>query len=153
MHRLKAKLATYHVIIRLAVAFVCGWFFALLVNTISQTWHIFDFAPHYSPFEVILSFPLFLGIMSAFTVKMRDTHPIALAIGTGLLGWIGMGVYWLPLVEQSDAEMNAYCATHYCHVSGIGTPLLLIYLLYGAVLVLLVAMITGFIIKRVLKTY
>jgi hypothetical protein len=69
----------------------------------------------------------------------------------GLLVWVGMGLYWLPLASRADAISNAQCAHMYCHVSGIETGLLVIYLIYGVVLVLLGSVITSLLIKRVRK--
>jgi biotin transporter BioY len=95
--------------------------------------------------------PLCLGIAAAFTEFRRKTHVISQAMIRGLLVWVGMGLSWLPLAWRADAISNAECAHMYCHVSGIETAVLVIYLIYGVVLVLLGSVITSLLIKHVRK--
>ena len=69
----------------------------------------------------------------------------------GLLVRLGMGLYWLTHAWRADAVSNAACAHLYCHVSGIETSLLVIYLFYGVVLVLLDSVIISLLSRLVMK--
>src|SRR5207247_2611163 len=102
-------------------------------------------------YDLVFPLPLCLGIAAAFTVVRRKTHVISQAMIRGLLVWVGMGLSWLPLASRADAISNAECAHRYCPVSGIETGLLVIYLFYGVILVLLGSVITGLLIKCVMR--
>ena len=136
--RLKEKLAAFSVVIRLLLAFACGWLFAFIVASN----HV-ESGACFLP----LAFPLVLGIVAAFTVDSRSKHLIALAAGTGLLVVVGIYAYLLPITSSEDAREIANCAHRYCHVAGIGTFVLNIILVYSIVLVLIGSVATGLIIK------
>ncbi|GAC1565853.1 MAG: hypothetical protein NVS2B2_37440 [Ktedonobacteraceae bacterium] len=137
--RLKELLIAFSAVIRLVLAFACGWFLALLVARSASAALLF------------VAFPPFLGVMATWTVGRRNPNLLALSLGTGLLVVVGIYTYWLPIVLQHDAETNAFCATHYCHVSGIELSLLTLFLLYAIVVVLLGSAISSFMVKRSLK--
>jgi hypothetical protein len=140
---LKGRLAPYSVFIRLSIAFVCGLFFAFLATQIASLQWV-----DYTISEIIIySSPLLIGIIAALTIVRRNTYLPSLALGTGVCTWLGIYVYLLPGVANSDAQNKTYCATHSCHYSGIGITLLNFYLLYGIILVLLGSGVTVLIIK------
>jgi len=150
MKRLKSIFAVSFVLIRLLLAFACGWVLSFLLAKsniqITLTLNILFY----------MGFPLVLGILlPLLTVRRRNPHLIFLSIGTGLLVIAGIYTYWYPYALQQDAEMDAYCSQNgiHCHFGGNGFDmgLLTLFLLYGSVLVLLGVIITGSIIKRTLK--
>lgn len=146
MKRLQSILTVFFVLIRLLLAFACGWFLSFLIAKIDTS------ALGLTPL-LFVGFPPTLGILAAtLTVRRRNPYLIPLSIGTGLLVVVGIFEYWLPLALQKDAEMDALCATDHCHVwRGVETGLLNFFLFYGIVVVLLGAVITGRVIKRNLK--
>lgn len=146
---LKGRLAPYSVFIRLSVALGCGLFFAFLATQIASTQWV-DFRIEEL---LVYSSPLLLGIIAPLTIVRRTTYRLPLALLTGVFTWLGMYAYLFPGVATHDAQDNAYCATHYCHVSGIGTTFLALYLLYGIILVLLGSVVTVLIIKGLARMY
>ena len=124
----------------------CGFLLGYLTVTLIPWMHD---VPYF--YELAFPLPLCLGIAAAFTAVRRKTHLVSQAMKRGLLVWLGMGLSWLPLAWRADAVSNAACAHMDCHVSGIETSLLVIYLFYGVVLVLLGSVIISLLIKRVMK--
>ncbi len=136
-------LAALLLVIRLALAFACGWLLGCLIATSTE--------PNSSILNILLFvvFPPVLGIAAPWTVGRHNKHLILLSLGTGLLVVAGIYVYWLPLASQADATMIAYCGEMgvHCHVDSIEVFLLNLFLFYGSVIVLLETSITGLILK------
>ena len=115
------------VLMRLVLAFACGWFLAFLFARIDQGGNFFLF----------LVSPLFLGIVAPWTVGRRNKHPILLSFATGSLVAAGISTYWFPLAWQADAASEAYCLAHECHGGGSYVLLVLLFFLFGSVVALL----------------
>ncbi len=162
----KRALGALFLFLRLLVAFLCGWLLAWLGPEATSLYiiHPLSFLPS-NPivnfllsfvnfFSLLFVFPLILGICAPSTVGKQNKHLILLSMGTGLFVLAGIAAYEFPITIPSDAEVNAECAANIastCHVGGISTALLTIYLIYGVLLMLLSTGITGLIIKRIRK--
>ena len=136
------------VLMRLVLAFACGWLLAFLFTSL--------IAPRIETNGTVLFFVLFppvLGIATTATVDRQNQHLTLLSIGTGLLVLSGIYAYRFPLASQDDAAFNAMCVTNglHCHVGPVDVALLNLFLVYGIVVVLLCAGITGLLIERNLK--
>lgn len=118
--------------VRLILAFACGLLLGFLASKIGAD------VQNIVPF---LLFPLLVGIASALTIGARNPHPHRTALGSGLLAWIGIGVYLLIATGQTSTR--AACTAGSCASTGVLASLLLVYLLVGLVLVALSALVTS----------
>jgi hypothetical protein len=89
-----------------------------------------------------LLFPLLIGVISAFTVNIRQQHPHLLALGTALLAWGGIGVSLLIMTAQA---VLTPCTAGMCSstTARVLPSLLIIYLLLGLILVAIGALISS----------
>lgn len=144
---LKRTFVVFLVLIRLLLAFPCGWKLASLF-AMSDGSGLIE-----GSFLLFLVFPPLLVIVTEWMVDRQNKHLILIAIGTGLPFIAGIYTYWLPLASHQDAVMTAMCANTgvHCHVGPVEVLLLNAFLCYDIVMVLLGAVITGLIIKHRLK--
>lgn len=117
---------------RLIIAFACGLLLGFLASKIGGGMQ------NVVPF---LLFPLLIGIVSALTVRASNARPYKLALGTGLLTWIGIGIYLL--VVAGRAQTYTLCTTGNCTPTGVLASLLIVYLLLGLALVALASCVTS----------
>ena len=108
--------------IRLVVAFALGLLLGFLGSKVGAA------LQNVVPF---LLFPLLIGIAGVFTVGVRNPHPHRAALGTGLLAWIGIGVY--VLVSAGRMPL-APCTIGSCSAPGVLMALLIVYVLVGLIL-------------------
>lgn len=121
--------------VRLAVAFICGLLLGFLASKIGAGMQ------NVVPF---LLFPLLVGIVGALSVGARNPRPYMMALGTGLLAWIGISVYLL--IVDGQVAFNL-CTAGACNTSSVLASLLTVYLLVGLVAVALAALITSVIAR------
>ena len=138
---LRARLILLH----LALAFGCGWLLAFFFTFLVAS--SLDLGTAVVCFVL---FPPLLGLAAVATMGRRITHLTLLSIGTGWLVLIGFYTYRYPLASQNDAAFQTMCATSglHCHVGPVAVALLNLFLVYGMVVVLLGAGITGLLIQR-----
>lgn len=120
--------------VRLIIAFVCGLLLGFLASKIGGEMQ------NVVPF---LLFPLMIGIVSALTIRAQNPRPYKMALGTGLLTWLGVGLYLLIMAGRTSASPLPICMTGNCSSSGVLTSLLTVYLLLGLALVALAAGVTS----------
>jgi hypothetical protein len=97
--------------------------------------------------------PLCIGIIVPLIVNRRGPVRIAAGLGVSLLVLAGIAVCALPFAVAADAQFDAYCNApgHECHIGDIATPFTLLYVMYGAVLIILSAPLTGLVLKLIKK--
>ena len=124
--------------IRLMLAFLIGVPLGILADKVGMD------LQNLVPF---LLFPFVIGVLSAFTVRIRQQHPHLLALGTGLLAWGGIGVSLLVMTAQATL---APCTAGACGstTANVLTSLLIFYLLIGLILVTPGALITSLLLRR-----
>lgn len=120
--------------VRLVIAFACGLLLGFLANKIGGEMQ------NVVPF---LLFPLMIGIVSALTISAQNPRPYKMALGTGLLTWLGVGLYLLIMAVRAPASPLPICTTGNCTSSGVLTSLLIVYLLLGLALVVLATCVTS----------
>ena len=121
--------------IRLVIAFVLGLLLGFLSSKVGAALR------NVVPF---LLFPLLIGIAGVFTVSTRNPHPHLAALGTGLLNWLGVGLY---VLVSAGPTPPAPCTTGNCSAPTVLMALLMVYVLAGLVLVALSALITSALVR------
>lgn len=135
------------VLARLALAFGCGLLLAFLTSILGS------YSDNLGSYLFLfIALPPLLGIITPWTAGRRSPDLFLLALGAGWLVVAGIYAYWLPLAIRSDAALTVLCAHTECHEGGpLYVFLLNVFLIYGIVVVFLVAGITCLIIKWTLK--
>lgn len=98
-----------------------------------------------------LLLPLCIGIVTPLTVDRRSSSLVAEGLGMSLLVLAGIAICGLIAAARADASMEAYCASPgvECHIgSDLATTVTFVYLIYGAILIVPSALITGLIRKK-----
>lgn len=115
--------------IRLSIAFVLGLLIGIFAGKVGAG--LQNLVPY-------LLFPLVIGIVGVFTVSAKNPRPYLMALGTGLIAWVGIGVYLLILATRTASDA---CSVS-CSNANFLMALLIVYLLAGLVLVALGALLT-----------
>lgn len=141
----RRKLPVLLLCLRFLLAFLVGWFFALLAAKTPLGAAIGD-VPGFAQGISFVLLALLFGVAVTWTVG----NPIALSAGTGLCAVIGAYIYLLPLSLSADAQEAVYCTHNECHLpAGLGTTFLTILLVLTMVLIFLGAGATGLLRKKI----
>lgn len=147
--RAERKVTGYAIAIRLVLALILG----LLISFILASAPVLSLY-YYETTDFYYLFPLCIGIVAALTVSRRNRHNILSGLVTGLSVWAGISCLSLYSAFIQDATRKAYCAANTCdRVPGIESNLVAtsIEVLNGAVLVIVGAVIIGFLMKYSLR--
>lgn len=100
--------------------------------------------------------PLCIGIIVPLLINNRYSEPISAGMGVSLIVLAGIVLCGLPFSIAADAAANAPCNLPgrecYGRGFGIATLVTFLYAVYGVLLIIPSALLTGWIIKRIKKS-